>query len=612
MRQPSMRRLSAPGHDSTRSSAPGRKRQGAFSASAGFGLMLILAAIATIGIRPAVAQIPLDRYEAECAARSDNPWLVTTCFNRGISYDGEPAIVAFRDTPDDSDHHSLATSGQIGSVYGLAYHGRDATIYASAYQKRGVHFGPAGPGGIYAISLRDGGVRTFVTVPDAGSDAHDASGDYFPDTPAREAAGRSSLGDLDLAPDGSELAVMNLNDRRIYRYSVPDGAALGSFPHGASGEGWAGDARPFGLGYVGGELFHGVVNSAQSSGDPDALEAVIYASAPDGSGMRRVASSGLRYNRGDTWRGEGAAIWNPWQDPPPSIHPRFGRYPMPMVTDFAMLEDGSQLVVGMRDRYGDTTFYTTAPTPPPPGELFNNVPAGDVLPAWPDGGGGWNLSVDPEYYTGDFGPPSGGHDETSFGGLTVIPWLGRVVMSSNSPVNINSAGAVWLDSGTGNWVAREQIYSLGPGNLGKANGLGDVEVLCNLLQEPTPTPTTPPSETPEPSPTPTDTAVPTKTPVPSDTPIPSATPPGFTASPTLPATETPQPTNTRRSDESSPPDATPTLELPKLPKTGGADDARRPRVDISLRNIGVVIGLVFLVLFAQRWRLIARRRRETD
>jgi len=435
---------------------------------------------------------------------------------------------------------------------------------------------------------------------------------------------------VDLNADGTELFVANLFDRRIYRYSVPGGEFLGGFDHGASGEPWASEARPFGLGFRDGWLYHGVVRTAADSDDRADLSAHVYRSAPDGQGMREVASAPLGFERGWIWPNEGRAIWNPWRDPPGRASPRSGRFPMPILADIEFAPDGSQMILGFRDRFGDQTFYTYPPNPPPPGEQILNTPAGDILPAFP-AGERWAIQTAPEYYTGDYGPnPRGNHDETSYGGLAVIPWMRRVVMSANSPLVISSAGAVWLDTATGEDVGREQVYVYNPDMpyFGKANGLGDVELLCNTLSEPTPTPTatftatatdtdtptatatdTPTAtQTPTASATatrtatgtasPTATATATATPTVVDTPTPSLTP--WATVVTREATRTPGPTATPRERQPTPQtQAQPTPELPRLPRTGAGGAAQTGGASAALP---LLAGLA-----AALWRRWGRR-----
>jgi hypothetical protein len=421
---------------------------------------------------------------------------------------------------------------------------------------------------------------------------------------------------------------------------------LGVFKHGASVHTWAADARPFGLGYRNGRLYHGVVNSAQSSQRRPDLEAFIYSSSRDGSDMRFEAATKLDFERGWVWPGEGRARWNPWRDPAGSVSRTSGRYPMPMLSDIVFTNAGDQIIAGFRDRFGDMTFYTTPPNQPPPGELVFNTPAGDILPLFLDNGA-WKFRVLPEYYMGDYGPnPTGSHDETGYGGLAVLPGQDTVAMSANSPIVISSAGAVWLNTVRGVDTAREQLYQFGQGhNFGKANGLGDLEVICDTLTESTPTPTPAPTETPTATvtPTPTDTSVPTDTPTatqtltatPTDTstvtPTVTATSTGtatrtgtatdtatFTVTPRATvtvATETPTATRVYRTATVTPhataetpetedkPQTTPQPEVPvALPKTGAAGtlaDVWPPVV--------AVLGVLLVVLGRAR-RTVSRRR----
>ena len=470
----------------------------------------VLSAAPSVRVGTVQAQSNLDDFVSACANNGADPWLVTAAYPRGSSGDGEAALVAFHDTRNNSDHRTLATAGQIGAAYGLAFDRQRAVLYAGAFHKRGTHFGPAGPGGVYAYDVRTGQLSTFATVPNAGADSHNAGANYFPDAAARNGAGKISLGDVELSADGKELAVMNLNDRRIYRFSVEGAALLGSFTHGASNQPWAGDARPFGLGWHDGRLYHGVVNSAQTSRRNNDLEARVYSSNADGSDMRQEARTILSFDRGWIWPGDGEAKWQVWRDPPGTVDDDHGRYPQPILADIDFTDGGDQMVLGFRDRFGDQTFYTTPPNQPPPGERIYNTPAGDILPAFRKNGA-WEIQISPEYYDGDFGPQRDNHQETSYGGLAVIPWANRVAFSGNSPQRISSAGVTWLSTTGGDAQAREELYVFGQGdNFGKANGLGDIELLC-AQQQVTPTPA--PSETPSATATvPTATATSTLTP----------------------------------------------------------------------------------------------------
>lgn len=167
------------------------------------------------------------------ACLSDNPYFATSNYVRGETFDDEPGIWAFNDSPDDSGHHTLATFGEVGATYGIAYDPAKDVLYAGAFHKRNSRYGPLGPGGVYEVQVNAGGVRPFVTVPNAGINLHDPDGNYHPDERSRAYAGKTSLGDLDMNEQGTELFAMNLNDRQIYRYALPGGRLIGTLATGA-------------------------------------------------------------------------------------------------------------------------------------------------------------------------------------------------------------------------------------------------------------------------------------------------------------------------------------------------------------------------------------------
>jgi hypothetical protein len=409
--------------------------------------------------------------------------------------------VAFQDTPDNSGHISLATVGEVGALYGLAYDSARGLLYAAAYHKRNSMFGPLGPGGVYAIDVRNGGARPFLTVPNAGPDIHDRSNNYQPDEPGRAGASLSALGDIELSSDGSQLLVMNLAERSIYRFAVSDGQLLGSFAHGAASQAWADDARPFGLAVRGDWLYHGVVNSRHSDQTATDLSAHVYASRLDGSNMQEVLVASLNYDRGRHER------WRPWPQVE-RMDVRQRTYAHPLLTDIEF-DAADNMILGLRDRHIDTGPSLT--------ETYRIAP-GDILWAPQSGSMQWTFDpAAPEHFSGD--ALAGFHDEIAIGGLvrpfgrdalvtTAIDPL-RTLERNNVSVGAISSGALWLDGGSGQEIAREELVFntlRHSGPYGKGVGLGDLEMVCAFAQPAT------------------------DTPVPSDTPLPTATP--------LPATAT--------------------------------------------------------------------------
>lgn len=507
------------------------------------------------------------------ACRTDNPFLVTACYNVPMSSAGAPganAVVAFHQTPNSSPQYTLAYIRDVGSVWGLAYRHADRSIYAAAFHKRYVDFGPGGPGAIYRVpvDLASSGlprpnVTLAFTVPNAGPRYHadDLPG---PDRIARDHAGKTSLGDIDMNPEETDLYVVNLADRKIYRFGLPDGVPLGSFDHGAAEEAWAEDARPFGLKYYEDRLYHGVVNSAESTRERDDLVAYVYSSRPDGSGMRLETFFPLDYPRGVArviglvgYKDieEVAIDWLPWRDGYNHIAAeRAGQavYPQPIVSDIEFADDGD-MIIGLKDRQSDMTMAEQI--------IIDNriekpgLGIGDIVPARMTGTA-WQVWVEeishsspPDPITEFYKDSTSLADEAAVGGLAQL-WEDDIVVAVAIALTEGGSRFVmpngtWYSNPTGNRLGKPENIVCGQvrspnvppleGLLGPQHNewqpvaeVGDVEVLCGEEPEETATPT----GTPSPTPTPTITGTP---------PPPTPTP---TVTPTLPATETPSPTPT--------------------------------------------------------------------
>ena len=487
-------------------------------------LWVLLAGLVLFGLELGAARsaepAPVERFEGSCSGQ--NPYLMTSVFSMG-DRDEVPALVAFHASPDGrSDQYPLATHGEIGSTWGLAYDPDQRLAYVAAFHKRGVALGPGGTGMIYRYDMTSGKVEPWLDVPSAGRDYHNPRGNYIPDTESRDWTGKVGLGDIDLNADASELFVTNLLTRKILRYRTSDRQLLSSFNHGAFDEDWARrEAKPFGLKVWKGKLYHGVVRDASESEDRADLLAQVYESEPDGSAMRLVLSFPLDYAREGTLPGT-SGLWRPWVDGNRTVRRGSFVWPQPWLTDIEFAANGD-MILGLRDRNGDMTLYH------PQGQLpageANGFPTGDILIAR-RGADGWQIETGPEFFSGDrTGGNTGPHLETSLGGLAVLETVPEVVMSALSPRRINSAGATWLSLDTGRATRGEELYSVqgqdDPNTFGKSNGLGDLELLCGPLP-PTPTPTATPtaSDTPPASSTPTATATATASATATATPTP--------------------------------------------------------------------------------------------
>ncbi|WP_051653456.1 SdrD B-like domain-containing protein, partial [Kitasatospora cheerisanensis] len=256
----------------------------------------------------------------------------------------------------------LATGVQTGTVFGLAWNREDQRLFSSAQAKAGTAYGPGGPGAIYVTDPAAKTTALFATVPGAGGTAH--AGD---DTGFLAAPGKESLGGLKLTEDGRDLYVVNLHDRKLYRYDAT--AATAAKPKAvyaipAPDCPSAADWRPFGLGMQDGTGYVGGVCSGQSTQKAADLRAVVLPFDPaTGKFRAAVLDQPLDYPRLPSYfratdplcRGEG---WYPWTDVwpvgeggKPCGGSAFAK-PEPVLGEIGFETDGSMLLA-FRDRAAD-------------------------------------------------------------------------------------------------------------------------------------------------------------------------------------------------------------------------------------------------------------------
>lgn len=409
---------------------------------------------------------------------------------------------------------SQATTNQVGTTFGLAYHRATRRIFASSYMKKHAKFGPAGPGAIYQIDRSTGVVSTFVDLNTvfaagtAGTDPHNPA-DYNIDNGQAtwDAVGKTSFGGIALNADESLLYAMNLADRRLYR--IPTSGPLNTttiqsvaFPTSFSGFTCAAnEVRPFSVTWYEGTVYVGAVCSRESTNNRNNLRAYVYAYDPTTNtfGTTSVFNFQLNYARNETDPGL-TADWNNWDTTYNSISGSHHIFPQPMLTDIEF--DRGNLVIGLRDRNGDQSGYNSASDPDNTDNLFKGITAGDMLRACGSPALGWSLESnarcggigvgpqgsgegpgDGEYYYQDNYHPNGTpHDEVSLGGVTQIPGQTFMVATMFDPTYLpndnvyDTAGFRWFNNDTGAQNRGYLAYSAG--DFGKANGLGNAQTIC--------------------------------------------------------------------------------------------------------------------------------------
>jgi len=468
--------------------------------------------------------------------------------DNGDALASDTALVEFGDAqPDDSadlfgvpanGHTTLATVGEVGSVYGLAYASgtnptapslaRTQRLFASAYHKRLTRFGAGGPGGIYLTSRALGSTSLYVSIPNvvpgpvgAAYNAGDGARARFPNDPAgnnpyspemgglhragddaqeQGYVGAAGLGDLALDPQERYLYVVNLNDRLVYRvdsWSSTPQATLTTLPVpsiyaslsscNASGASGPQDLHPFGLAVSASALYLGFVCSAERSQDRADLSAGVLRYDLAGGSWSLVFATRLASYDAERGSVPGYTLaFNPWRTNGGATY----HYPQPILSGLAFDEAGD-LILGLRDRYADLSANGRAV-----GGETQGAGQGDLLIATPNGSGGWSVpsGSGSEYFADgdDQGsatayPGDWLHGESSWGGIAYVPgahdggYGGEVASTVISPYRVNAGGVAWWDATGGAATAREELYQTStqmPNTFQKAAGLGDLELLC--------------------------------------------------------------------------------------------------------------------------------------
>lgn len=451
----------------------------------------------------------------------DNPDLAASCQRKGPSVkpvimtqrwlsgfdarttDG-PTGAASYDTgyPDGAGtntRHPVATQAdEIGSVSGLAWRASTRTIYAAAYVKASAVLGPGGTTAVYAVPVAADGTGLAPTVafklPAAAGGTVPLGADGAPDPSSFDAAGRTGLGAMVLVDDrqnpaGDTLYVIGLADRRLYAVSALGAASKAIVPidvpldlPGAAQGCPADDVRPTALTAYAGTVYLGLTCTAESTQDPNALRAYVYAfDLASGWAATPSFELPLTYDRGiiDQFDQDSAPHhWQPWSTSP-SV-PVAQVY----VSDLVVTEgNGTQpgdLVLALKSRTGDQVGVSS----------WNAAAAGDILLA-PRSGGGWipepglSPTAPSEYFLNDgywfhFRNGTGWHNEASRGGLAGIPGVDSVAHSQLTAYW--TTGITWQSVGSGRIQRALSLYTDQDGStdtFGKTNSLGDLVALCD-------------------------------------------------------------------------------------------------------------------------------------
>jgi len=460
------------------------------------------------------------------------PDFVTTCFVSGDPLGGGTAanldaIIAAPYTATGINPaviNKLATFEQVGAVWAIAFQPSTQTIFTSALLKRHSGLGPLGLGGIYAIDYNNPAAPAVTnwldvnTIANVGTDprninalpASASEGSQDPD--AFAPIGKIGIGDIDISQDETTLYVMSLNNNgELLEIDIDSKTLNASYPIPNPGCGAASDVRPFAVKVYKEKIYVGLVCSGQVAGQNDIQFFVMELS---GGAFTTVLNSTLNYPKGavhDAYQlpnpPDVCIGWESWVDNYNQLYdagssaagPRKCR-PQAILSDIEIDADGS-MILGFMDRTGHQTGYLQFGTND--FTQANGYTGGDMLKAYNNngtfvienggttvGGGGCGANGQGpgggEFFCDEtfFGVLAAGlapveiHQETSHGGLAILPGTNNILVSVMDPFNVFSAGIKWMDKDTGRETQAFEVYGAGAeGTFGKSAGLGDIEFL---------------------------------------------------------------------------------------------------------------------------------------
>ncbi|MGB5597941.1 MAG: SdrD B-like domain-containing protein, partial [Thiothrix litoralis] len=415
------------------------------------------------------------------------------------------------------------TIGQTGATWGTAYQASTKTLYTAAVMRRFVGFGTLSTGGIYKLDMSNPaaastGATNYIDVRTlgipTGDDVRDSTtcnklatttSSPSHDIAAWDAVGKVGIGDIDYDDTSRTLWLVNLNDRKLYGIrnispTTPPVAAdvAGGYainlpaPYTCT----SGTFRPWAVKYYRGQVYVGGVCDASSAPVTANLKGYVlkFDPANTAAGFSYVKDIPLGYNHPIDLNNPVGA-WKGWISAAEAVAagaPTNSAQHSPIISNLEFDTDGS-IIVGIIDRAamqnGDNAqnvpscTNTSTSNPDLTGDILRlcKTDTGYIsdsepgcktdIPA--------NIKMQDEYYWGDYGiyPNLAGNlREIATGGLALVPGTGEVVSTTYDDSAWLTNEIMWLNNQTG---AANDRYYLGTNLMGKAAGMGDIEVLCD-------------------------------------------------------------------------------------------------------------------------------------
>jgi hypothetical protein len=416
---------------------------------------------------------------------------------------------------------TINTVSKLGTVYGQAYQKSKKLLYSSAFLKR--HTGLLDTnsdnmgdlGAIYVTDLTNNTVTQFIdlaalSVP-LGSIANDATrgltglGDPSNDADAFGKIAKVGLGDMDISEDEKFLYVVNLFNKSLLKINIATkGIETFSIPSSTCANG---ESRPFGLGIRNGNVYVGTVCTGENNGSVADLSASVYAFNGSAFSTTPVISFPLNYTKGRPQSTNSLTNWLAWSDDETLVfgtyyeagYPDYFSYPQPILSDIDFDVNGNMTLAFM-DRLGHQAGNENYK---PTGTSLNfGETAGDLLIAYLTSNNQWTIEGNGDRDgSGSYAAtaaqmnnegPSGGeffnndqyngaHLETSQGATATLMGSNSILTNAYDPYGFFEGGVLKFSTDDGSDLARYSIFhsTSVDGTFAKANGLGDIEILCN-------------------------------------------------------------------------------------------------------------------------------------
>ena len=450
-------------------------------------------------------------------------------------------------TANGKDAHGIAT----GSLYGIVAPRGTETFYASASLRRHTGLGAAGLGAIYTVDASthvasllidldngaagggiDVGEASFSTALGSAGSADDNAARGLvanPVTPTHDEkawplVGKVGIGGMAISADDETLYAINLYNRTLLVIDIAtltvQEVALDSL--GA-------DDRPYGVAVHHGQVYVGIVNSAESAtGDAATRRASVSArviSTPEAASSSPTWSTALTIDD-FTWARGGASNggfgtpnwstddvathWNAWSDDPAAatqtVHGGSGitwtTNAQPLISSMSFDSNGT-IAIGFLDRYTFQTGMNNYSIDTSSTALYSGIASGGILAASANGDGTFTLEnngvvagVTGAGANNGHGPGGGqyypqnrgAHSNVFTGAVAIAPGFSTMLATGYDITGQWTSDAGWLPTdGTELTLAQRVINNaqdnndpdtLTPG-VGKAGGLGGVTLLAD-------------------------------------------------------------------------------------------------------------------------------------